>query len=290
MKLKSIFTFLISLLWFSPSLASDSQPIRFAALPIEGMKSTSQAYLPFMNYLEQHVTPANDFEFVYKKSYHELVNSFKNGEIDLAYLGPLPYVVLKEQYPDTLPLAQFLDEQGESTYTCALVEFAGDKVDPKYDKNLTVALTQPLSTCGLLSTESLLNEQGLSLKASNVKHEFFSHHSEVALQVILGKQKLGGLKTKTAQKHHSLGLKIISETDAMPGFLLVANSKTLSPKQISNIQNLVLSIRPRESAADFKITENWGPKIKYGAIPVNDNDYNRVREKWKNTQLDLINK
>jgi len=284
MRLITLGSFILSIFWVGQSVASEK--VRFAPLPMESLGSMSREYLPFMDFLETELkTP---FELVYKKSYQALISSFTKGEIDLAYLGPLPYVVLKEQFPDAIPLAAFLDSEGKSTYTCALVEFAGSPISLDSDQQKKVALTQPLSTCGYLAVESLLNQTNQSLEQADFSYQFIGSHSKVAEDVVLGHYQMGGLKTQIGKKYHHLGLRIVQESDPMPGFIMVANAKTLNSDKIAQIKALILSIKPSENPDHFEKTKPWGSKIKYGSIPVNDNVYNSVREKWKNTQIDLM--
>lgn len=286
MKPVNLASLLLLSVWLMPYQAIASEKIRFAPLPMESLESMTQEYLPFMDFLEKNVnTP---FELVYKTSYQDLISSFINGKIDLAYLGPLPYVLLKEKLPDTTPLVQFLDSEGKSNYTCSVIEFAGDPVDMSSKKVKKVALTQPLSTCGYLSTESILNQNQYSLEQPYFDYQFIGNHIQVAEQVVLGNYQLGGLKTDIGKKYHYLGIRIVSETNPMPGFLMVANAKTLTTKQIADIKSLILSIQPHNNPDHFEQTKPWGAKIKYGAIPANDNDYNSVRERWKHTKIDLM--
>ena len=287
MNVKHIGIFLLLAIGFSPSYAVTHETIRFAPLPMENDTAMTREYLPFMSFLENNLK-STSIKLVYKKSYQDLITSFKNNEIDIAYLGPLPYVVLKEQFPKAVAMVQFLDAEGKSTYTCSLVKFAGNQIQLTNKVPLDIALTQPLSTCGYLATESLLNKHGLTLEQPNVHYEYIGNHTKVAENVILGKQQLGGLKTQIGKRYHHLGLRIIQETDPMPGFLLVANADTLSAEKIKQITSLILSIKPIENANDFETTKLWGDKIKYGAIPANDSLYNSVREKWKQTKIDLM--
>ena len=238
MKLTTIGTFLLLTTCLTSVFASEK--IRFAPLPMENLDAMTRAYLPFMDFLETELkTP---FEMVYKKSYQDLISGFSKGEIDLAYLGPLPYVVLKTQYPQAEPLATFLDSDGQSTYTCSLIEFAGNPVNLNNEQLPQATLTQPLSTSGYLAVESLLNKTDKSLEQTEFNYQFIGSHTQVAEQVVLGTFQLGGVKTEIGRRHQHLGIRILKETDPMPGFLMVANSQTLSTQQIADIKALILSI------------------------------------------------
>lgn len=284
--LMQILTALFLLLNIQLAWAVELKPIRFAPLPMESLDTMTREYLPFMDFLEKRMnTP---FEMVYHRSYQTLIAEFLEGRIDIAYLGPLPYVALKEQFPDVTPVAQFLDESGLHTYTCAMVRFADQDINLSSDQLKQVALTQPLSTCGYLAVESILQNRNLSLEDGNFEYQYLESHESVALNVILGNYNIGGLKTKIGKKYQHLGLRIMEETEPMPGFLLVANKQTLSADFINEVRRLILSLNPLEKPHDQEVTRSWGPKIKNGAIEVKDSDYDIVREKWKKAKTDLI--
>ena len=46
-------------------------------------------------------------EIFYSDSYEQILEEFKKSKIDIAYLGPLPYVKLKESYDYAYPLVHF---------------------------------------------------------------------------------------------------------------------------------------------------------------------------------------
>lgn len=270
----------------SQASADSSKTLRFAPLPMESLDTMTREYLPFMDYLEKGMN--QPFEMAYHASYKTLISEFLGGHIDLAYLGPLPYVVLKEQMPSATPIVEFLDASGNSTYTCSIVHFADQPVELASSRKQKVGLTQPLSTCGYLSVENLLQQDGQSLKNEHFEYHYLGSHEEVARQIILGHYDFGGVKTTIGKKYRHLGVRIMEESDPMPGFLLIANRETLSDEQISRIQTLITRLKPRENEADKAITQSWGNKIRHGSIPAQDSDYNSVREKWKNAKTDLM--
>ncbi|WP_178861406.1 PhnD/SsuA/transferrin family substrate-binding protein [Thiomicrorhabdus cannonii] len=278
-----ILTFLL-LAQLAPSQAEDK--IRFAPLPMESLETMTREYLPFMDYLEKGMQ--RPFEMVYHKSYEALLEGFMAGKIDIAYLGPLPYVALKSKYDATKPIVEFLDENAQTSYTCALVKFAGDPLDLNAPATKKVALTQALSTCGYLSVESLLQNHHQSLESPSFSYDYVDSHDKVALKVILGEYRIGGLKTQIAKKYQHLGLRIIEETGPMPGFLLVGNSKTLDEATLQKIRDLILRMNPQSNPQAKEITKSWGPKIKNGAIPAQDSDYDSVREKCQATKIKLL--
>lgn len=244
----------------------------FAPLPMEQPETVVKQVKPMLQHLEK--ATAASFRIEYSADYADILKKFSEGKIDLAYLGPLPYVALREKYPKAVPVVHFMEKSGKATYTCAIV-VAGDKVALNTLKGKRIALTQPLSTCGYLATDGLMRQAGTNLEQS--KYRYLDKHDEVALAVARGEYDAGGLKTAIGKKYAHMGLSIAAETQALPGFALIANSQTLRPETIDAIRKTLSGLQPLKNSNDAEITKTWGDNIKYGAVPASDADYDAVR-------------
>jgi phosphonate transport system substrate-binding protein len=261
--------------------------IRFAPLPMASLEHMTREYLPFLDYLEKQT--GQTFELAYHASYETLLDALSAGQVDLAYLGPLPYVALTERSHNMQPVVQFLDAQGESNYTCALVHFADQPLTLIHpDRIQRFALTQPLSTCGYLMVEAYLQAQGESLENEQHEYTYVGSHEDVALKVILGRYDVGGLKTQIAQRYHHLGLRVIDETSPMPGFVLVANTDTLDTAITDQIRMALLELKPLENPSDAEVVRGWSANLKYGSIRVDEGLFDPVRQQWRQLKVDLI--
>ena len=244
-----------------------AESLSFAPLPMENPESVVGQWAPLLTYIEQSLGVSVRIE--YSTSYREILDKFKAGKIDLAYLGPLPYVTLKEKYAPTTPIVHFNEKNGKPTYTCAIVAPADAKFALKDGKGKKIALTQALSTCGYLSTDGLLRQSGSRLEKN--KYRYLGAHDEVALAVIRGEFDAGGLKTAIGRKYAHLGLAVIAETDPLPGFALIANATKLKGERIAQIQQALIS-------ADADLRSRWGESIRFGVVPARDGDYDAVRK------------
>jgi phosphonate transport system substrate-binding protein len=239
---------------------------------MEDRETVVKQFRPMTDYLQQHL--GISIEYVYADSYADILEKFRNGDIDLAYLRPLPYVELRASHPQAEPLIHFKEASGQTTYTCGLVVFADSTfpLENLLDKKL--ALTQPLSTCGYLSANGLLRQHGSNMESNN--HRYLGKHDAVALAVVQGPYDAGVLKTSIGKKYAHLGLKVIEETAPLPSFALVGNKATLKPELMNQIRHALIAIdsegKHREMLAD------WGDNIRYGAIPSDDTNYDVIRE------------
>ncbi len=268
--------------------AESSEPVvRFAPLPMASLEQMTREYLPFLDYLEHR--SGRRFELAYHASYDELLKALVAGEVDLAYLGPLPYVALTEQTDSIIPIVQLLDSKGASDYTCAIVHFADHPAQLVHSgRPHRVALTQPLSTCGYLSVERYLNQHQSSLESDLYEYTYTGSHENVAMGVILDDFGLGGIKTQIARRYQHLGLRIVDETDPVPGFVLVANRATLDADLIDLIRESMLSLHPRENESDRDVVRTWSANLRYGARTVDEQAYESIRKQWRELKIDLL--
>ena len=243
-----------------------AETLVFSPLPMETPSTVASQWKPLLTYLEQ--TLGVTIEIDYSTSNDEVVTKFREGRLDLAYLGPLPYVVLRKTFPAAEPVVIFHEKNGQPVYTCAVATLATSPLTLKGLRGRTIALTQPLSTCGYFATQGLLQQAGASLEANRFR--YLGQHDEVALAIVRGEFDAGGLKTAIAGKYAHLGLKVLAESPPFPGLSLVANRGKVSAERIRSLQQALLN-------ADPKRREGWGENLRNGVSPASDGDFDGVR-------------
>ncbi|QOP41849.1 PhnD/SsuA/transferrin family substrate-binding protein [Sulfurimonas marina] len=245
-------------------LATQKRDINFTPLPMKNEQKTIQGFVPFIEYLQQHTSLTINFN--YQHNYSDILKGFIEGKIDIAYLGPLPYAVLKSKYPEIEPLVTFKQKDGKSFYRCVLSKFSEDQID--FEKKITVALTQPLSTCGYYATNKLLKDK-LGIALEKQSYAYTMSHTNALLGVMREEFMIAGATEDIAKQYESLGMEIIAESELFPGFAIVVNKKTLSSEQIAKIREILLNI-PKTTY------EKWDPSLKYGVVPADVNLYNSL--------------
>lgn len=271
-KISRYLSLVLLLVWFSTNpAAAESRPIRFAPLPMENRETVVKQFRPMLFYLEEKLKQSVQIDF--SDGYGEIIEKFRAGLIDLAYLGPLPYVELRRQYPQAEPLVHFNEPSGKPTYTCAIVAVADAGLKLEGLRGKKVALTQFLSTCGYLSVAGLLRQRGTNLEENS--YSYLDKHDAVALAVVRGEFDAGGLKTAIGKKYQHLGLNILAETEPMPGFAIVANQATLPLATQHAIRTLLTQLDPAGEEKDM--IGLWGENLRHGATDATDNDYDPVR-------------
>jgi len=239
----------------------------FAPLPTENRKTVITQFYPMVKYLEKVLNI--EIKIDYNDNYHDIIQKIKQGDIDIAYLGPLPYIITTMQYPNLNPIVSFKNKNGKSFYTCSLTTFISNNTEINKINNETIALTQPESTCGYLSVNSILHKNNVNIEDN--KYRYIGTHDEAALSVIRGEFSFAGVQTRIAHKYVHLGLKELAKTTPIPNFALVANLNAVNDEMLQKIKKAMLRVDEKELAT-------WGGNIKYGCSESKDKDYDDLRK------------
>lgn len=257
-----------ALLLFSPVALLATQPIRFAPLPMESREVIVRAFNPLVTYLEREL--GQPVEMVYFDAHHEILAAFEQDELDLIFLGPLPYVTLRQRMPEVEPLVFFREPDGSARYRCAVITLVDDNIPQAELPGLPFGLTQRLSTCGYLGADAILRTlAGISVKETAFR--YLGTHEAVVFAVVRGDVRAGSVKDEFAHKYAPLGITVRAYSDWVPATGLFANSRTLNSNQIQGIRAILLATPESEYS-------QWGETIRHGMAPADDDAYAGFRE------------
>ena len=232
--------------------AQEKRVFNFAPLPTKKAERNIEDFLPLSMQIKE--TLNIEINYVYKRDYKDILDGFIDGSIDIAYLGPLPFITLQKEYPFVQPIVTFKQKDGSAKYRCVLSKFKNDTFNSS--KQIKVALTQPLSTCGYLMSSILLKEH-YNISLEQQKYRYTMSHTNALLSVVKGEFLVAGAKESIANSFESLGMEVIAKSELLPGFSLVVNTKTLSKQQIKAIQETLLSI-PQERYKELSGISQYG--------------------------------
>lgn len=243
-------------------LASEEGSIRFAPLPLHNRAATTIAFLPMVEYLAAKL--GQPVELVYYDRHAEVLDAFSAGEIQLVYLGPLPYVVLAQRSQAVEPVVFFREATGLAQYRCALIAFADDVPALRTQTVMRVGLTQPLSTCGYLGGRAVLQRwRGLVL--DELEYAYLGSHEQVALSVVAGEVAVGSVKDEFVQHFASLGIEVLAYSDWLPATGLFAHRDHLGTAKIAEIRSILLE-------TPTQVYQTWGSSIGHGMAALSDQD------------------
>lgn len=213
--------------------------------------------------------------------YEDIISGFVAGRIDLAILGPLPYVSLRQLHAGAEPLVRFREPDGREHYTCTLVAFADEvRPLPRY-VGARLALTQPFSTCGYFAAATLLGRAGVDIE--RLDYRFVGRHDQIAIEVITGGADLGVLKDEVAARFASVGLVELAATRPLPGFTLIANAATLDAATRQRLREGFLALQE----ADIARFVEWPRTLRRGAVPAAHEDYDAIARQFMRIEAPL---
>jgi phosphonate transport system substrate-binding protein len=258
---------------------SDPDLLRVALLPDESSATVIKNNAGLKAYLEKQL--GKKVEIVVTTDYSSMIEAMRHGRLDLAYFGPLSYVLAKSKSAIE-PFAARLHE-GSTTYQAVVVGNAAAGITKIEDiKGKNMAYGDIASTSSHLIPKAMLQKKGLEAKRDYEEH-FVGSHDAVALAVQNGHAQAGGLsKTifETLLEKKTIDpakVKVIAVSDRYPEYPWAMRSD-LAPALKEKIRSAFLSLKDKEVLKPLKAD---------GFATVNDKDYDVIRDLAKILNLDL---
>ncbi|MEF3255241.1 MAG: PhnD/SsuA/transferrin family substrate-binding protein, partial [Deferribacterales bacterium] len=191
-----------------------------------------------------------------------LIEEIKRNNIDIAYIGPLPYYEIKKYVQ---PLVVELEPDGKLSYRCVLFTTIDQdiKINPT---TLNLALTNKHSTCGFLAAYHILKNYKIDIMKT--RFSFIGPHVKVVEYILATKFNTGIVKESIFNKFKPVGLKSLAYSPDFPGFLIVVNPNTVPLKDTTAIKDKLLNLTDSE-----KKSLNFG---KNGFAPFDKTHYNNL--------------
>lgn len=261
--------------------AADPNPkkLRVALLPDENASTIIKNNQPLEQYLEAKL--GLSIELVVTTDYSSMVEAMRHGRLELAYFGPLSYVLAKSK-SDIEPFAA-LKQKGSTTYQSVLIGNVAAGVTKLADaKGRDVVFGDKVSTSSHLIPKSVLAQAGLQA-GSDYKEHFVGAHDAVALAVQNGHAQVGGLSKPIFEAMlerkmiDPAKVRILVESKPFPQYPWVMRSD-LNAALKAKIRDAFLTLSDPAVLKPFK-AEGFGP--------VSDRDYDVVRDLGKLLNLDL---
>jgi phosphonate transport system substrate-binding protein len=248
----------------------DPETLRIALLPDENPSTVIKNNQGLKDYLEK--TLGKKVELIVTTDYSSMIEAMRNGRLELAYFGPLSYVLCKSKC-EVEPFAALL-KHGTTTYQSVVIANVASGIATIEDiKGKQMAYGDPASTSSHLIPKSILAEKGLLAKEQYEEH-FVGNHDAVAKNVEQGTAQAGGLskpifesllerKVVDASK-----VKVLAESRPYPQYPWTMRSD-LDADLKSKIRTAFLELKDKEILKPFK-ADGFGP--------ITDGDYKPVRD------------
>lgn len=257
----------------------DPETLKVALLPDENASTVIKNNKPLEIYLEKEL--GKKIELVVTTDYSSMIEAMRHGRIDMAYFGPLSYVLAKQK-SDIEPFAA-MKQKGSTTYQSVLIANTGAGIAKISDiVNKNVAYGDKASTSSHLIPKSILAENGLKA-GENYREHFAGAHDAVAMAVHNGHAQAGGLSKPIFESLVQRGLvdpnkvKVLAESKPYPQYPWTMRSN-LKPELKEKIRAAFLNLKDPEVLKPFK-ADGFGP--------ISDKDYDVVRSLGTLLKLDL---
>ena len=265
-----------------PSLAQGADPdtLKVALLPDESASTIIQNNQGLKTYLEQGL--GKRIELVVTTDYSSMIEAMRFKRIDLAYFGPLSYVLAKSRSPEIEPFAALVSG-GQPTYTSYLIaNVAAGIARPEDVKGKTVGFGDTASTSSHLIPRALLKNAGLEA-GKDYSFQHLGTHDAVARAVQAGHVQAGGLSKPiftslvATKSIDPAKVHVVAESRPIPNYPWTVRGD-LAPGLKEKIKTTFLEIKDPAILKPFKAE---------AFSPITDADYDVLRETAKLLNIDL---
>jgi phosphonate transport system substrate-binding protein len=254
----------------APAATLDPELLRVALLPDESPATIIKNNQPLKEYLEKALSKR--IELVVTTDYSSMIEAMRHGRLELAYFGPLAYVLCRSKC-DVEPFAA-LRRDGTTTYQSVIIANTASGIKTLKDiQGKRMVFGDRASTSSHLIPKSLLAREGLLAK-ENYEEQFVGAHDAVAKNVELGNGQAGGLSKPIWESLLERKLinpekvRVIAESPPYPQYPWTMRGD-LSPELKKKIRECFLTLTDKTVLKAFK-AEGFGT--------IQDSDYKPVRD------------
>lgn len=241
------------------------QEFIFGVHPYKKPYELVRMFTPLIKYLEGETGARITFRTT--KNYTEAMEKIANGEMDIFYLGPAPFVILAEKYPDRFRIAATVVNKGTPTFKGVIVVRDTSAITTMADfKGKKFAFGDHCSTLSCYMPAKMLLDAGV---IDSISYSFLGSHDNVAKAVIRGFFDGGGIKPSVAKKYEGKGLKIIAETEPVYEHLIGVGPE-VDDATFQKIRKALLKVR------DEKIYQSIKPHLT-GFTTAEVKDYDNIK-------------
>jgi phosphonate transport system substrate-binding protein len=262
-------------------LAAEADPavLKVALLPDENASELIKRNQPLKDYLEKQL--GKQIELIVTTEYSSMIEAMRFGRIDIAYFGPLSYVLAKSR-ADIEPFAAMV-ENGKPTYRSVVIANVNSGINALTDiRGKKMVYGDPASTSSHLIPKSMLEDVGL-VHERDYQQNFVGAHDAVAANVANGNADAGGLseiiwnRLIEGKLIDVSKIKVLGYSKDYPQYPWTMRSD-LNYDLKGNIRNAFLTLHDPAVLKNFKAE---------GFAPITDRDYDVIRELAKALNLKL---
>lgn len=259
-------------LWacLAPRQTIAGEPLRLGIHPFLGTEELNHRFTPLTDYLTR--TLGQPVLLFISPNYARHIEALGTGRIDIALLGPVPYVEAVKRY-GAFPLLARYEIDGRTSYRGVLVVRKDSAVQSIADlRGRPFVFGDPESTMSRWIPLAMLHEAGIA-EDDLGKTAFVANHDNVALGVLSGQFAAGGLHEDAFERYQGEGLRPLAWSQPVGTHVFVAR-KGMDPRLVAALRDALLRLTSTEEGS--RTLERMQP----GATalrPADDIDYTELR-------------
>lgn len=263
----------------SKTTGSNEDVLRVGIIPNENHAEMLKINQPLKDYLETELDMK--VELFIAADYVGVIEAMNSGQLDIAYYGPLTYVLAKDK-TGAIPLVK-AEVKGSATYHSVIITRKDSGIESFEDlKGQVFAFGDPASTSSHLMPNAMLRQNGIN-PDEDLEKVFTGGHDAVALTVFNGQAAAGGLNENN---YRNLIEKEMIKEDELT---VLIKSEPIPEYPWAARKDLDVELREKLIAAFVKIEDEaiLKPQLATGFVPAEDSDYDVIRSLVNILGIDL---
>jgi phosphonate transport system substrate-binding protein len=227
-------------------------------------------FTPLADYLSRHI--GRPVEVRVGRTYNEHISAIGGNAIDIAYMGPAPYVEMVKKYGKKPLLArQVID--GNPYLKGEIVVRRDSPLRTLADLRGKCFLFGDVnSTMSYILPQRMLEGAGVPLSRLG-SYRSLEGHKNVALAVLAGSCDAGAVKSEVFREYEPKGLRALAELPLVVDHVFVANTR-LPASLVAKLRTLFIKLN--ELPEGNAIMTGIHPQMT-ALVPAKDSDYNKLR-------------
>ncbi len=248
----------------------ESGPMILAVHPYLPATEVVARFTPLADYLAREL--ARPVRVGVGRDYEDHIEAIGKDRVDIAFMGPAPYVKLVERYGRKPTLAR-IEVNGQPYLRGVIVVRTDSPVRGLAGlKGRRVAFGDPDSTMSHLVPQYMLEQAGVPLRTL-ANHRFLGAHKNVALAVLAGDFDAGAVKEEIYREYAPQGLRALATSPPVADHLFVARSN-LPAAEVERLRAALLRLKDAPGGAAIMDRIHKGMTAMVGAA---DTDYDSLR-------------
>lgn len=261
---------LATLLILPVALAAES-PLVLGVHPYLPPKEIQERFAP----LAVHLGKVLDRPVVVRvgRNYEEHIVAIGKDQIDIAFMGPAPYVTLVKSFGHK-PLLARLEVDGKPDLIGVIITRQDSPLQKLSElKGKRFAFGNPQSTMSHTVPQRLLEQAGVPEKALG-RYRFLGSHKNVVLGVLAGDYDAGAVKSEVYDEYAARGLRVLATSPPVSEHVFVTRAD-LPKGQIDQLRRTLLALTSApDGLAILRVINKDATRL----VPVRDGDFDGLRQ------------